>query len=124
MATKKTTKKPEAKKPAAPAAKRTIPALQAKPDKAKLDLSEVPTAKVGGGGQGFGAENHAMRTIAWAVDLGLVPKSVQTDAARASRKSELIEAMERVRTGCEGFGYSGQVKAVDEIIKNLKRSGS
>lgn len=70
----------------------------------------------------FGSENHAMRTIAWAVGLGIVPKSVATDAAAANHKSELVEALERVKAACTAHDYAEQAKRVDEIVAKLKRS--
>lgn len=104
MATKKA--KPVAKK----AAKEDVKVLAQPPKEMKQNRVE------------FGSENHAMRTIAWAVGLGIVPKSVLTDAAAANHKSELVEALERVKTACTTYDYAEQAKRVDEIVAKLKRS--
>jgi len=70
----------------------------------------------------FGSESHAVRTIEWAMNLGLVPKSVYEDSVRASKKSELLDGLKRVKVACEIKDYLQQAKLIEQVIQKLEKS--
>lgn len=104
--------------PTKPAAKKSV--KKAKPAAEEHPLAHPPKEN-GQRRTEFGSEHHAMRTIRWAADLRIVPESVYIDASRAEQKSELIEALEKVKAGCLVQDYVQQAKRVEEVIAKLSR---
>lgn len=103
-----------------PASSPSAPSPKAKASVSKTEKNR--TRSEARSGYAFGSETHALQTVKWAVGLGLVPASVLSDATRAESKSELIEALERVREACKNFDYLEQGTRIAEMIERLRRA--